>query len=528
MAVFTMFCHGTNEHRSNGNDTEIIHALSAQIAGTEYKDFLILDGPGVGPGIFSTRHRRAGDFDPFTRDKEAKPWFSASWTVFGHPLSKHAYSKTGNAITDVADWAARDRAAADMRAAASGLASRASGPDVSQDLKAAARVAAQMADAAREQKASAPTWSNPGTLKTLGQAASGVMQEGIMGAAAVAVASITAPFSIGLLQSGKGKGLVYGEGMDDNIRHALAVLAKNWSDFNGHTVNMIGWSRGAVTCIRMANWIQEFFGTDINVNIFAVDPVAGGKLGEEVVDTYLIPKVVKSFVALICMDDKRGGFTPQDLRRLKIQDRQSTTCVLLPMPGAHDTPVQLGKDARYAGVAEISRYLGFKFLQLHGTTFKSGVTVYTAAQLAEKYASVKADSNVFSKLGGAGTIEAAQGGLTRRHVLDDLHQYISHSTSFFVNQHHVECFRLAYPYVYSLLCEAPPARGSREWAAPVRARRHEVDRFAESAAASSSLLFWKGLLTRQAHFWSVKHGALHRVDPGEPLQWRALLQRLVG
>ncbi|HDN27475.1 MAG TPA: hypothetical protein ENG03_10355 [Thioploca sp.] len=48
--IFTVFCHGTGEHRAKNNDDELIHYLSGIVNGTEYNDLLIFDGPGTGYG----------------------------------------------------------------------------------------------------------------------------------------------------------------------------------------------------------------------------------------------------------------------------------------------------------------------------------------------------------------------------------------------------------------------------------------------------------------------------------------------
>lgn len=485
MAVFTVFCHGTNEHRSNGNNTEIIHALSAKAAGTEYDDFLILDGPGKAVKA-DTLNRMAGSFDAFDKNK-------------GKKGDAPAWSKTENAIMDVASW----------------------------------------------KGAKAPTW-NPSAVKSVGGGIGGMFQGGGKGIAAGVAGVLLSPLvvpvgAVALKTNSTMRGLVYGEGMDDNIRHALAAMGNKWSDFNGHTVNMIGWSRGAVTCIRMANWMHEFFGGGMNVNIFAVDPVAGNDLGVDVADTFTLPPTVKNFVGLIVMDDKRGGFRPQDINRLKVQDTTATHLALLPMPGAHDTPVKLGKNADLAEVAEISRFLGYRFLAAMGTVFKEAETAYSALQQAEKYARAKAKTAGYAKLGKKGFDKAAQGGIIVRDVAAEMDRYVSHSTAYFVNEHHVECFRLAFPRIYQLFftnSPGTPAGKSMASAYSVASSSDlggQLQRMHQEAPASCELLMALGVLERRSTgvlgtgpaFWTLKPAGLYTGDNGAMLNGRALLRSLV-
>jgi hypothetical protein len=102
---------------------------------------------------------------------------------------------------------------------------------------------------------------------------------------------------------------VKGQGWDDNVRHAVTVLADKFPKFDGE-VNMVGFSRGAVTCLRIANWLQEFLGTQWELNIFAIDPVAGLDAGLKLQDTRRVPKIVKEYVGILAMDELRGDYKP--------------------------------------------------------------------------------------------------------------------------------------------------------------------------------------------------------------------------
>jgi hypothetical protein len=64
-----------------------------------------------------------------------------------------------------------------------------------------------------------------------------------------------------------------GSGWTENVGRTVNII-KEMPETS--TVNLCGWSRGAVTCIRIANALRKDLVTDhITCNIFAVDPVAG-------------------------------------------------------------------------------------------------------------------------------------------------------------------------------------------------------------------------------------------------------------
>jgi len=92
-------------------------------------------------------------------------------------------------------------------------------------------------------------------------------------------------YSVAKVQEGKasaaarGVESASGGGVQENVDNTVElILALNLASQKPDAINMIGWSRGAVTCIRIA-WklyqSQDGNIRDIPINIFAVDPVAG-------------------------------------------------------------------------------------------------------------------------------------------------------------------------------------------------------------------------------------------------------------
>jgi hypothetical protein len=166
MSVFTIYCHGTGGHRDKP-DKEIVAFFGRRAAGTEYQDYLILDGVAGSP-----------------KNKEGK-----------------------NPMAGTFNWADKNKA---------------------------------------------PEGDTPLEL-------GGGKVKGSLAASAT------------------------GHGVDDDTRHAIVTIA-NLRELP-ETVNLIGWSRGAVTCLTIANMLYDPSTTEglfrqIKVNIFAVDPVAGAEAGQ--------------------------------------------------------------------------------------------------------------------------------------------------------------------------------------------------------------------------------------------------------
>ena len=196
------------------------------------------------------------------------------------------------------------------------------------------------------------------------------------------------------------KGATYaaitGHGWDDNIRHAIAVLVDRFPNLSA-TVNMVGWSRGAVTCVRLANWIKEFLGDAWKINIFALDPVPGLDAGEKLADTKVIPDIVADYVAVLAMDEARGDFHPQDLSRITVQDEMKTRVSFLPFPGVHNTVV-LQRQPTLPEVTAMVRHLAYKFLSDRGTEFKSSETLLNTQQVCSSYAQMQAKRQSYQGL----------------------------------------------------------------------------------------------------------------------------------
>ena len=129
-----------------------------------------------------------------------------------------------------------------------------------------------------------------------------------------------------------------GGGVQENVDNTVELIrALNLANNKPDAINMIGWSRGAVTCIRIA-WklyqSEDSILRSIPINIFAVDPVAGAGHTNEV-DANTVTPNVRNYFATLATGEKRRFFKPIAGNRLNVQSPAVTRSWVLPMPGHH-------------------------------------------------------------------------------------------------------------------------------------------------------------------------------------------------
>ncbi|MDZ7936774.1 MAG: hypothetical protein U5M53_00250 [Rhodoferax sp.] len=132
-------------------------------------------------------------------------------------------------------------------------------------------------------------------------------------------------------------------------------------------VNVVGWSRGGVTCHMFANALAETEGwSHIPVNIFACDPVPGS--GNFDTHRISLGRNVKRYVAIYAADERSRGFSPV-LPSLA----SNTEFFITTMPGRHATLVGNASNDGGKGVntlfgpGKVTRDLAESFLQAWGT-----------------------------------------------------------------------------------------------------------------------------------------------------------------
>ena len=246
-------------------------------------------------------------------------------------------------------------------------------------------------------------------------------------------------------KGGMGTGSVLGSGWDDNIWKTLFILSNKINNFP-EKINMIGWSRGAVTCIRLAHHIwtkaKEGLFNPIEINLFLIDPVIGGPTTRKD-DMVQICPLVERLVCILAKDDRRATFKPLSVGQLTgfKEAVPNQDIIFLPMPGSHDAQVQ--KVGGCEDAADLTWNLGYKFLSSLGSQFNGlpqGLRAFNnPAAMCDAYARI-----ITGKPYPRTTyyIDYKKRGFTKhlsRYV--DYHQY-------FINDHHRLVFEYAYPEIY--------------------------------------------------------------------------------
>ena len=142
-----------------------------------------------------------------------------------------------------------------------------------------------------------------------------------------------------------GRGAAFGEGWKRNRDRAIRVL----SEYGGSNtcVNLVGHSRGAVTCHMLAHAIKRTY-RSFNVRIFAVDPVPGGEtdFGAE---AEVIPNNVSEYVQILMENDSNMNFGVMGPNRLHFQN-SNTRYRTLAMPGKHGDCIKIPTQAYPASI----------------------------------------------------------------------------------------------------------------------------------------------------------------------------------
>ncbi len=203
-------------------------------------------------------------------------------------------------------------------------------------------------------------------------------------------------------------------------------------------VNLLGWSRGGITCLKIANKLAEVF-PQIKVNIFVVDPVYGGKEGGIVADVKNVPESVQELWVILSMHERRKTFKPQIESMLTINHNE-TESFFLPMPGGHDQQVEL---KRGGPAAEVTWHLAYERLKQWGTRFnKAPIAALSDAEVCRKYAQMSLRLDQYKSEGTTGISNWIIGaGFADRNLPRDTRL----PSGYFLNAHHWRCFQTQFP-----------------------------------------------------------------------------------
>jgi hypothetical protein len=234
------------------------------------------------------------------------------------------------------------------------------------------------------------------------------------------------------------------------------------------TVNLAGWSRGAVTCIGIANALATR-GVR-RINLFLFDPVPGPKsLNHRNWREHLttLPDAVRSAVILL-MEQEEGGL--MTMKELLLEPLTTSfaggTAAVYPMPGRHNTAVE--NDAQYPEIATLGEHLCRSFLLANGTKLAAAPALGDAA-VVELYAAVK--RRMRKQSAGAGYTD-------RSFAVDNPLR----ASLFFVNRHHQEAFARAFPVLAQIL---DPSFQVTRWSA---AAQEEAGRLRSRASEMRAVL----------------------------------------
>lgn len=222
-------------------------------------------------------------------------------------------------------------------------------------------------------------------------------------------------------------------------------------------VNVIGWSRGGVTCHMFANALAETHGwSHMPVNIFAADPVPGS--GNFQTGRITLGPNVKNYVAIYSADERSRGFSPV-LPQLSGGTRHFITT----MPGRHATLVgnaavdgSNGVNTMF-GPGKVTRDLAEKFLTAWGTPLDKRLHL-SDGQILAYYDEMMGKARDFESMHDVSYTGFTQKGLRSVGLGDGTWADLGAPGTLpldpvFVNSHHRWLFAQRYAALYNALFE---------------------------------------------------------------------------
>ena len=203
------------------------------------------------------------------------------------------------------------------------------------------------------------------------------------------------------------RGMMFGLGVNSNVSRGKKQVAAKIDNELPQCINIIGWSRGAVTAIKIASELYEDNTTKhIPVHVFAIDPVAGGNPAAgislakvvgfaqgSIWQGIKITQNVKACTIVYAVNDTRTTFFPP-----VDPINEAPACVVkrILMLGTHSSIVSnwQGKE----GIAEgenpagmLVFHLAVEFLKAHGTQLLGGVNLLDKNSIEALYAQLLTD-----------------------------------------------------------------------------------------------------------------------------------------
>ncbi len=238
-------------------------------------------------------------------------------------------------------------------------------------------------------------------------------------------------------------GLVAGTGVDANVASGVAAVKAALAS-TPVLVNMCGWSRGAVTCFKIANALAEDPATrHIKVNIFAIDPVPGGSaLNNHMWRNVALSGNIGMCAVVLAQHDRRSLFAP-----VYPTVTGPFTDVDI-MPGDHSTIVEHkpGRSEAYELVYDMAK----RFLRARGTKFRDD-TQLEPLEILRRYALIAEHFDDYAQFAKGVSGKPKDRFTESRPIRDDQRKVIGQMLPFkpelFLNEHHREVCRSVYPRI---------------------------------------------------------------------------------
>lgn len=234
------------------------------------------------------------------------------------------------------------------------------------------------------------------------------------------------------------RGNLTGHGWEQNVQQTMDAIKFLTRQTPINIVNMAGWSRGAVTCHMLANALKQDAATsNISVNIFAVDPVAGPG-NRTAPDKNSLPDNVANYLCVLSEDENRKIMKPVNVYQLRTSAQDiGTKFRIIHIPGEHNTGVLKGTPA-----GKLVWALAHRFLVRHGTVLNQPLQL-SPLEICELYAGMRYYLGAFRNMHGTA---GKQLGTASRDIKNE---FLAHH--YWVNDHHMRNFMRAFPEVARLI-----------------------------------------------------------------------------
>lgn len=284
--------------------------------------------------------------------------------------------------------------------------------------------------------------------------------------------------------SGKVTGGLFGVGIDANLEYGLQWVAGILREHPVTAINLCGWSRGGVTCLKFAHAVNRLakdpdwrsFKTHpmaIAVNIFAVDPVPGstGPANAHSWGNVWLAPNVKRYSVVYAQHESRRAFSP--IVPSGFGAAQVTWEV---MAGTHSSVAgTFGSMELFGDSADLVCDMAKRFLMSCGTAFGRG-RLLDSIGILERYARILQTFAAYQKAGKKGFGLGGLGvGSPSRSLQSDKGAKVPAGFTpekipgFFINDHHRDVMMAQYPALVGLLDEfdgtasSKPKKSSSKW-----------------------------------------------------------------